>query len=175
MAKALFLDRDGTLIIDKHYLKEPKDVELIPGVADFLKESIASSYLLFLFTNQSGVSRGFHTLEDTILCNERMFELLGLPEPGFTEVQIAIESPDEVQIYRKPSPRFILEMREKYDLDIQSSWMIGDQLSDLKSGIKGGIRSAWVRSGKPCNEELEVYIKENSIPKLFQLSDLCLD
>lgn len=174
MGKALFLDRDGTLIVDKHYLKEPEDVELILGVADFLKEALACGYLLFLFTNQSGVSRGLHTLEDAVACNERMFELLELPEPGFMEVQIAVESPEEEQVYRKPSPRFILEMIEKYDLDAQSCWMIGDKLSDLEAGIRAGIKSAWIATGKARDKELNAFIQENSIPVLSQLKDLLL-
>lgn len=174
MQKALFLDRDGTLIIDKHYLKKPEDIELIAGVDDFLKEALSYGYYLFLFTNQSGVSRGLHTFEDTVICNNRMFELLKLPEPGFMEVRIAIEGPDEEQVYRKPSPRFILEMIEKYDLDAKSCWMIGDKLSDVEAGINAGIKSAWVASGKELDEELEAFMKKHSIPALAQLSDFIL-
>ena len=62
MAKALFLDRDGTLIFDKHYLSDPAGVELIPGVTDALRKAKELGYQLFLFTNQSGVARGVYTL-----------------------------------------------------------------------------------------------------------------
>ena len=80
--QALFLDRDGTLIVDKVYLADPAGVELIPGAADALRRARALGYRLFLFTNQSGIGRGYHTLEDTQRVNARLEELLGLPRPG---------------------------------------------------------------------------------------------
>ncbi len=172
--KALFLDRDGTLILDKHYIKDPDDVEIIPNAGDFLKTAKGLGYLLFMFTNQSGVSRGYYTFEDIALCNQKMLELLNLPEDFFTEICIAPESPTDPQIYRKPSPRFILEMIDKYDLDPKLSWMIGDHLNDLKAGINAGINCAWVSTGKPRNEDIEDYIHEHSIPIFSQLSDLVI-
>lgn len=174
MKKAIFLDRDGTLIVDKHYLKDPKEVELLPGVISFLKDALRSGYLLFLFTNQSGVGRGLHTLEDANACNERMLELLQLPHPGFVEILIATESPEDEEVYRKPSPRFILEMIEKYDLEPQACWMIGDKLSDLDAGIRAGIKSAWVATGKPLDEKLDKFIHEHSIPKYASLIDFII-
>lgn len=174
MKKALFLDRDGTLIVDKHYLKDPNEVEILPGVSEFLKKALGRGYLLFLFTNQSGVSRGLHTLEDVKACNERMFEFLGLPEPGFLEIQIAIESPEEEEVYRKPSPKFILEMIEKYELEPKACWMIGDKLIDLEAGVKGGINSAWVATGKAMDERLNKYVKEHSIPVFPGIKDFKL-
>ena len=74
MKKALFLDRDGTLIIDKVYLSDPAGVEPIPGTAQALKKARDLGYLLFLFTNQSGIGRGLHSIEDTHRVNARMAE-----------------------------------------------------------------------------------------------------
>lgn len=170
--KALFLDRDGTLIIDKHYLKDPNDVELVPGVRHFLNEAKAAGYLLFMFTNQSGISRGYHTIDDTMRCNQRMLELLNLSKDFFTEICIAPELPTDPQVYRKPSPRFILEMINKYNLDPKLCWMIGDHLNDLTAGINAGINTAWVQTGKPRSDDVEAYLQTHSIPVLSQLSDL---
>lgn len=78
-AKALFLDRDGTIIADKHYLADPAGVELLPGAREALHGFLADGWRLFLFTNQSGVGHGLFTLEDARRCNARMDELLGLP------------------------------------------------------------------------------------------------
>ncbi|HNC23306.1 MAG TPA: HAD-IIIA family hydrolase, partial [Opitutaceae bacterium] len=69
MSKALFLDRDGTLILDKTYLADPAGVELIPGVAAGLQRARTLGYKLFLFTNQSGIGRGYHTMDDTLRVN----------------------------------------------------------------------------------------------------------
>ncbi|MBI3884870.1 MAG: HAD-IIIA family hydrolase [Opitutae bacterium] len=146
--KALFLDRDGTLIRDKDYLADPAGVEVIPGVPAALRRVQALGYLLFLFTNQSGIGRGFHSLADVLRVNERMEELLGLPRPLFTDICIAPEAPGQPSLYRKPSPRFIHEMRAKHRLDPALCWMVGDRESDLGAGLAAGIRAAAVCSGK---------------------------
>ncbi len=145
-AKALFLDRDGTLIVHRPYLANPAGVELLPGVRETLHQAVRDGYLLFLFSNQSGVGRGYFTLDDVHRCNRRMSELLELPH-GFTGECIATESPDEPLAYRKPSPRFINEMKSLHRLDPLQSWMIGDALSDMEAGLNAGIRVALIETG----------------------------
>ncbi|OHE77617.1 MAG: hypothetical protein A3G75_10555 [Verrucomicrobia bacterium RIFCSPLOWO2_12_FULL_64_8] len=146
--KALFLDRDGTIIADKVYLADPAGVELLPGAADGLRRARQLGYRLFLFTNQSGIGRGYHTLEDSRRVNARMEELLGLPRPVFDEICIAPEAPDQPVVYRKPSPKFIREMLEKHDLDPAHCFMVGDKAADLQAGLNAGIRPVFVRSGQ---------------------------
>ena len=148
MSAALFLDRDGTLIYDKHYLADPAGVELIPGVADALRRARGLGYRLFIHTNQSGIARGLHVLDDVLRCNERMEELLGLPRPIFDDICIATEGPEGPVLYRKPSPRFILESIARHGLDPKQCWMIGDRESDLETGHNAGIASVAVCSGK---------------------------
>jgi D-glycero-D-manno-heptose 1,7-bisphosphate phosphatase len=148
MSKALFLDRDGTLIYDKHYLADPAGVELIPGVADALRRARELGYRLFIHTNQSGIARGLHTLDDVLRCNVRMEELLGLPSPVFDDVCIAPEGPEGPIVYRKPSPRYIQESIKKYSLDPRQCWMVGDREGDIETGRNAGIRSAAVCTGK---------------------------
>lgn len=148
MNKALFLDRDGTLIVDKDYLADPAGVELIPGVITALQKARSLGYLLFLFTNQSGIGRGYHSLKDAQACNQRMLDLLGLGEDLFTAICIAPEAPDQPSEYRKPSPRFILEMRAQHALDPQQCWMVGDRESDLEAGLNAHIHAAAVCTGK---------------------------
>jgi D-glycero-D-manno-heptose 1,7-bisphosphate phosphatase len=148
MAKALFLDRDGTLIIDKVYLADPAGVEVLPGAAAALRRARALGYLLFLFTNQSGIGRGYHTLEDTHRVNARLEQLLGLPTPTFDGICIAPEGPGEPLVYRKPSPRFILESIAHHGLDPQECWMVGDSAADVGAALAAGIRVAAVRTGK---------------------------
>ena len=143
--KALFLDRDGTLIVSQHYLADPAKVELLPGVREALHRFIARGYRLFLFTNQSAVGRGLFTLETVHRCNQRMLELLELPTPGFTKICIATETPDMPTVYRKPSPRFILEMMAKYALVPEETWMVGDMPSDVQAGLNAGVRTAWIK------------------------------
>ncbi|MEI6971049.1 MAG: HAD-IIIA family hydrolase [bacterium] len=140
MKKAIFLDRDGTLIIDKNYLADPAQVELVPGTIEALRLATDLGYLLFLFTNQSGIGRNFFTMDIVLKIHERMIEMIGLPPPLFTETCIAPETPEQPQAYRKPSPRFILEMMRKYDLDARQCYMAGDANSDVMAGFMGGIK-----------------------------------
>lgn len=148
MNRALFLDRDGTLIVDKVYLADPAGVELIPGAAGGLRRARALGYKLFLFTNQSGIGRGLHTLEDTHRVNARMEELLALPSPAFDAICIAPEAPGQPVVYRKPSPKFILEMIAQHGLDPAQCWMVGDSAADIGAARAAGIRPALVRTGK---------------------------
>jgi D-glycero-D-manno-heptose 1,7-bisphosphate phosphatase len=146
MNKALFLDRDGTLIEHKPYLYKPEEVILLPGVIAALRNAREAGYLLFLFTNQSGVGRGYFKLEDVHRVHARLIESIGLGSDIFKEICVAVEHPDTPSIYRKPSPRFILEMIAKYDIDPKPSWMIGDSPSDWQAGLRAGISAAAVRS-----------------------------
>lgn len=146
--KALFLDRDGTLIIDKVYLADPAGVEIIPGAAEGLKRARALGYRVFLFTNQSGIGRGYYTLEDAHRVNARMEEMLGLPRPVFDEICIAPDWPPAPGGYRKPSPRFIAEKLAQEKLDPKQCWMVGDSAADVGAALGAGINAAAVRTGK---------------------------
>jgi D-glycero-D-manno-heptose 1,7-bisphosphate phosphatase len=157
--RALFLDRDGTLIVDKVYLADPAGVELIPGAADGLRRARALGFKLFLFTNQSGIGRGLHSMEDTRRVNGRMEEMLGLPEPVFDETCIAPEAPGQPSPYRKPSPRFIQEKVAEHALDPSACWMVGDSRADVGAALAAGIRAAAVRTGK---------VPPESIPEVAQ-------
>lgn len=146
--KALFLDRDGTLIADKHYLSDPAGVELLPGVVEGLRHALRLKYKLFLFSNQSGIGRGYYTMEDALRVNARMEELLGLPRPLFTGECMAPETPEQPMVYRKPSPRFILEMIETHRLDPAHCIMVGDRESDIEAGLNAKIQVAGLCNGK---------------------------
>lgn len=139
---AVFLDRDGTLIRNQHYLADPAGVVLLPGVRTALERLRDVGTPLFLFTNQSGVGRGYFTLADVERVNRRMLELLALGDDLFTAVCIAPERPDEPAVYRKPSPRFITEMVAAHAIDRDRAWMLGDAPSDWEAGINAGIRAA---------------------------------
>jgi len=139
---AVFLDRDGTLIENRHYLADPAGVVVLPGVRDALHRLRAAGTRLFLFTNQSGVGRGYFTLADVERVNRRMIEVLDLGDDLFTAVCIAPERPDEPPVYRKPSPRFIHEMLVAHAIAPERAWMLGDAPSDWEAGHAAGIRAA---------------------------------
>ncbi len=156
---ALFLDRDGNLIRDHHHTCLVEQIEVIPGVRPALTAALDAGYELFILTNQSGIGRGIFTWDQYYACHARMLELLDLPAPGFRAVMAAPERPDQPSAYRKPSPRFILEMGAAHGLDLSRSWMVGDRRTDWEAGLNAGVRSCAVRSGKEFGPEDEAFAR----------------
>jgi len=142
MPQAVFLDRDGTLIENRHYLASPEGVAVLPGVREGLRVARDQGAKLFLFTNQSGVGRGYFTLADVEAVNRRMIDAIGLGNDLFAGICIAPERPDEPPVYRKPSPRFIHEMLAEHGFAAEAAWMVGDAPSDWEAGLNAGIHSA---------------------------------
>ncbi len=170
--KALFLDRDGTIIIHKPYLHKPEDVELTANATDALKHARRLGYALYLFSNQSGVGRGLFSMEDVHRVNTRMLELLGLGSDLFSGICIAPEHPDAPANYRKPSPRYILEAINHDQLAPAQCWMIGDSPSDWQSGISAGINVAAIRSDLMSEKE-EKFAKAHGIHIYNNLMGFC--
>lgn len=153
--KALFLDRDGTIIESVPYLHEPEKVVLVPGAREALLAALEAGFHLFLLSNQSGVGRGTFALSAVEACNQRMLDLLDLPGGGFTRIGVAPEAPGQAIQYRKPSPRFILEMIADYGLAPGFCWMIGDSPCDWEAAEKAGIRA--VRVGQSVRLPEAIY------------------
>jgi D-glycero-D-manno-heptose 1,7-bisphosphate phosphatase len=149
---ALFLDRDGTLIVHKPHMHRPAEVELLPGVSAALAALRSAGFDLFLLTNQSGIGRGWFTLADVEAVHARMLELLGLGPTLFEEICVAPEAPGHPSRYRKPSPRFIQEQIALRHYQPAACWMIGDNPSDWKAGLAAGIKAVAVRSDLTTTE-----------------------
>ena len=164
MNRAVFLDRDGTLIKDAHYLKDPAKVEIIKGVGEALERIRKAGFLLFMHTNQSGIARGYFDWDDVRACNLKMLELLELPENFFDETCIAPEWPEKEGGYRKPSDRFEREMIEKWNLKSSGCWMVGDKWIDAETGLVAGMRSALVKTGKPIDDDIRSKALDSNVP-----------
>jgi len=145
--RGIFFDRDDTLIHNVPYLSDPSKVEPISGAGEALQRLRSAGYELFLFTNQSGIGRGLFDQQAAEACNRETEKRLGL-DPGFTGICIAPEAPDDPEpLYRKPSPRYILEMIEVHDLRKEETWMVGDKKSDVEAGRRAGVNSAQIAAG----------------------------
>lgn len=144
--QALFLDRDGTLIKWVDFLHEPSQVVLEPGIVPALWKVKAIGCLLFLHTNQSGVGRGYFPMSSVQAVNDEMFRQMGVGAEFFDGLCIAPDSPAKLEnpSYRKPNPRFELEMIEKYGLDKRACYFVGDRLSDVETGVNAGIKSVGI-------------------------------
>ena len=119
MKAAVFLDRDGTLIEERDYLSEPDQVALLPGAVDALRRLQDAGFLLFLVTNQSGVGRGFFTLDDVRRVHRRLLELLEPSGVRFADIYIAPEAPDQPSRGRKPSPQFLFDARDAFQAALE--------------------------------------------------------
>jgi D-glycero-D-manno-heptose 1,7-bisphosphate phosphatase len=145
MNKAVFFDRDDTLIIDVPYNGEPERVELMPGALEACRRLRQLGYQLFMVSNQSGVGRGLITEEQVHAVNARVLELLG--KELFTDVYCCFEAPDTpLTNCRKPSPYMLLKAKAEHDLDLFLSFMIGDKADDIVAGKSAGCRTIWLNS-----------------------------
>jgi D-glycero-D-manno-heptose 1,7-bisphosphate phosphatase len=128
MTPALFLDRDGVINVDKTYVFRFEDIEWMPGIFDIVKWANEKKWKVIVLTNQSGIGRGYYTEKDVITLHQKMsdfFQTKGL----YIDDWFYSESLTDVK--RKPSPLMMIEAKEKYNLDLKKSIMIGDKLSDL--------------------------------------------
>lgn len=151
--KAVFLDRDGTLIRDKNYLSRPADVEYFPDTFPALRLMRQKGYALYVITNQSGVGRGFFTMREVDVIHRLMNADLTLDgQPAFDGVSVCPHAPDQQCNCRKPEPKLVLEFVKRDQLDVAGCWMVGDKTIDAECGLKAGMRGAIVRhphSGTP--------------------------
>jgi D,D-heptose 1,7-bisphosphate phosphatase len=148
MKRAVFLDRDGTLNVDHNYLSDPAQLQIIPGTGPALRRLMDAGFLLFIITNQSGIGRGYYTVEDMHRVNERLCAELAKDRVRFERIYFAPEAPEQPSRGRKPSPQFLFDARDEFGVDLAQSYMIGDKLIDLECGWNAGVkRSILVRTG----------------------------
>jgi D-glycero-D-manno-heptose 1,7-bisphosphate phosphatase len=146
--RAVFLDRDGTLIQEKEYLSRPDQVALFPGVAQALRSLREAGFKMFIVSNQSGIGRGFFTLADVNRVHARLADKLAPEGVRFDKVYVAPEAPGAPSRGRKPLPQFLFDARDEFTIDLTQSYIIGDKLSDLQCGWNAGVKkSILVRTG----------------------------
>jgi D-glycero-D-manno-heptose 1,7-bisphosphate phosphatase len=148
MTAAVFLDRDGTLIAEKNYLSKVEDVSVYPGAVAALKRLQDAGFKLFIVSNQSGVGRGYFTLAEVERVNRHLSEIFAAGGVHFEKIYIAPEAPDQPSRGRKPSPQFLFDARDEFQLDLSRSYLVGDKLIDLECGWNAGVKkSLLVRTG----------------------------
>jgi histidinol-phosphate phosphatase family protein len=137
--KALFLDRDGTLIVDVGYPRDPERVELLDGVVDALR-ALQRDYALVIISNQSGIGRGLIREDEAIAVHERVIERFRAAGVTFAGAYYCPHAPDDRCRCRKPAPGLLEDAARELDLDLGRSIMIGDKPSDLVAGRAAGCR-----------------------------------
>ncbi len=156
MNQAVFLDRDGVVIEERDYLRKPEEVRLFPDAGRAMQRLKRAGLSLFLITNQSGVGRGYFTLADVEQVHARLNRLLAKDGVDFTKIYVAPEAPDQPSRGRKPSPQFLYDARDEFNLDLPNSFIVGDKISDLQAGWNAGVKhSILVRTGYGAQLERE--------------------
>lgn len=142
---AVFVDRDGTLMEEVHYCKDPANVRIIPGAGEALRELRSAGYVTVLVTNQSGIGRGLITRDQYESVHLRLLELLG--ENTIDRAYMCADLSGQSSTRRKPAPGMLLEAAADLSLDLSSSWIIGDKALDIECGINAGVPGVLVKTG----------------------------
>ena len=141
MKRAFFLDRDGVIIEQIEYIKEPDEVKLTPGAADALKLIHENGFLVVVVSNQSGIARKKFTLEELMAVQSRMYELLAERGEKIDGFYFCPHDPHvESCPCRKPKPGMILQAARELGIDVSASFMIGDRPADVETGLNAGCR-----------------------------------
>ena len=136
---ALFLDRDGVLIEDRHDLRDPGQVELCPGALPLVTHANQQDSPVVVITNQSGIARGYFDWDAYERVTDRLLSLLG-PNAPLAAIYANGHGPDAPSnSWRKPSPAMLLAASKELNLDLSRSLLIGDRLSDLEAGARAGL------------------------------------
>lgn len=152
--RALFLDRDGTLVYPGHYPSRPEDLRLYEGIEQPLRVLQEMGFLLVVITNQAGIARGYFTEADLTHMHDHLTQELAQlnvrldgiyfcphhPEGAIPELAIRCDC-------RKPQPGMVLRAAEDLSIDLPSSWFVGDILDDIEAGNRAGCRTILVDLG----------------------------
>jgi D,D-heptose 1,7-bisphosphate phosphatase len=168
--KAVFLDKDGTLIPDIPYNVDANKVTLSDGVIEGLQTLQSYGYLLVIVSNQSGIARGFFSEEQLNVVRERisgMCSRMGIYLDGFYycphHPDGIVSGYDQECDCRKPHPGLLLKASNDLDIDLSRSWMVGDILNDVEAGNRAGCKSILINNGN----ETEWRPGENRMPEYF--------
>ena len=143
---AIFLDRDGTIIENFGYLKHPGDIEFLPETFTTLLK-LQERFLLFIITNQSGISKGITTANEVKLVNNYIVETLKSKGIIISQVFCCPHTSEDNCIFKKPKPYFIHQAVKLYNLNLEDSYIIGDHPSDVECGLNGNVKPIYVLTG----------------------------
>ena len=146
--RAVFVDRDDTIMVDVVYCQNP-DVRLLPGAAEGLRAMADAGFTIVVTTNQSGLGRGYFTETDLNAVNERLRTELRSRGADFHALYYCPHRPEDQCACRKPRPGLLLRAASDLGIDLGPSYAIGDRESDVEAGREAGTRTILVTNGRP--------------------------
>ena len=179
--KAVFLDRDGTIVVERGYITVPDDIELIPGAAAAIVRLRAAGWKVFVVTNQGCVAKGMISEDELGVIHFRMVSMLGAEGAEVDGIYACIHHPEgTVPDYsvdcdcRKPLPGLLERAASEHGVDLSSSVIIGDTLRDIEAGRAAGARSVLVLTGKGQIASAEEHGADHVAPELTAAVDWLL-
>lgn len=143
----VLLDRDGTIMADRHYLSDPAGVELLPGAVEGLRAMRRLGLGLLMVSNQSGLGRGYFNEQDLWAVHQRLRRLLADQGVGLDGSYYCPHTPEEACACRKPAPGLIQQAAQEHGFDPGQCFVIGDKACDVGLGLGVGAVSILVRTG----------------------------
>ncbi len=151
LARAVFFDRDGTLMEETGYCADPALVRVFPGVPAAIRELRAAGFRIFVVTNQAGIGRGIMTDEDYQAVHAEFLRQIG--DGLIDATYYCADQPDQSSPRRKPEAGMLREAAEEYGIDLARSFMVGDRDSDIECGRRVGASPILVLTGYGTGEE----------------------
>ncbi len=139
--KAVFIDRDGTINVDVHYLDDPNKFEMYPGVGEGVKKLKDSGFKIIVVTNQSGIARGYFTELQLSKIHEKMEKEFQRSDVILDGIYYCPHHPDDNCNCRKPKTGLFEKAIKEHNIDVIESYMLGDKILDIDSGKKIGVRT----------------------------------
>ena len=169
-SKAIFLDRDGVINEEISYLSNPDDFKFIEGSIEALKLLKKLGYLLIIITNQAGIARGYFTENTLKSIHNKMIQILNQNNVELDGIFFCPHHPNFTGPCdcRKPNPGMILQAKDKYNINLRESFMVGDTLNDIKTGLAAACQTVLVLTGYGNEEKKKI----NSIIPDFIFNNL---
>ncbi|KIM06384.1 MAG: D,D-heptose 1,7-bisphosphate phosphatase [Sulfurovum sp. PC08-66] len=166
--KALFLDRDGVINVEKHYLHTVEDFEFIDGVFEACRYFETQGYLIVVITNQAGIAKGYYTHEEFKILNDWMLGEFKKKSIDIARVYYCPHHPDidGECICRKPNAGMIWEAQKEFAIDLAHSLLVGDKLSDMEAGKKARVGECYLIS---TGHDIRAVVYDKKIDNLREL------
>jgi len=168
MVSAIFIDRDGTIIKEKNYISNPKQVELLSHSIEGIKLLRAAGFKLFVVTNQSGISRGWFSIDDLHSIHTRLLEMIKLEDTLVDKIYFCPHRQEDNCACRKPKPGMINQAQTEFNIDLSHSYIIGDRSEDIELGKALKLPNVLVLTGYG-RRTLKISHPESDIPALQNL------
>ncbi len=157
--RIVFLDRDGTILEQVHFLKDPAKVKLIPGVGESLRRLQDAGFLLVVITNQQGIGLGYFDYDDFLAVNSAMFHQLSTHGVHISRVYFCPHSLADQCSCRKPGTRLIERALEYFGAAAKDCFLLGDSEPDLEAATRAGCKPILVDSSHPINQAVSVILR----------------